>query len=209
MLICKFCTKECKNDNSLRNHERVCKNNPNRQLTYFHSLEFKKHKRGGGDNQYTKAKKLGLPKPVVSEETHKKLSEHNKSRSKEWNEENGKRISETIRRKVEEGTWHTSLAKHMHIDYNGVDLHGAWELKYVQYLDSKSINWIRNKDSFIYVYNGKERRYTPDFYLPDTDEYIEIKGYKTEKDDAKWTQFPKHTKLINFMEEELKKLGII
>jgi hypothetical protein len=31
MFICKHCGKECKNDNSLRNHERLCKSNPNRQ----------------------------------------------------------------------------------------------------------------------------------------------------------------------------------
>ena len=29
--ICKFCGKACKNANSLRNHERLCKLNPNRQ----------------------------------------------------------------------------------------------------------------------------------------------------------------------------------
>jgi hypothetical protein len=27
--ICKFCGKTCKNANSLRNHERLCKLNPN------------------------------------------------------------------------------------------------------------------------------------------------------------------------------------
>ena len=31
MQLCKFCGKECKNSNSLRNHERLCKSNPNRQ----------------------------------------------------------------------------------------------------------------------------------------------------------------------------------
>lgn len=31
MLLCKFCNKSCKNDNSLRNHERLCKQNPSRQ----------------------------------------------------------------------------------------------------------------------------------------------------------------------------------
>ena len=30
-LYCKYCDKECKNDNSLRNHERLCKSNPDRQ----------------------------------------------------------------------------------------------------------------------------------------------------------------------------------
>lgn len=33
--ICKFCGKVCKNANSLRNHERLCKENPNHQESYF------------------------------------------------------------------------------------------------------------------------------------------------------------------------------
>ena len=33
MYICQFCGKECKNPNSLRNHERLCKANPNHQVT--------------------------------------------------------------------------------------------------------------------------------------------------------------------------------
>lgn len=35
MLICKHCDKECKNTNSLRNHERLCKENPNKQESNF------------------------------------------------------------------------------------------------------------------------------------------------------------------------------
>lgn len=33
MKYCTYCGKECKNDNSLRNHERLCKSNPNRQIS--------------------------------------------------------------------------------------------------------------------------------------------------------------------------------
>lgn len=33
--ICKFCSKVCKNDNSLRNHERLCKENPKHQISSF------------------------------------------------------------------------------------------------------------------------------------------------------------------------------
>ena len=32
MFKCNYCDKECKNENSLRNHSRLCKNNPNRSL---------------------------------------------------------------------------------------------------------------------------------------------------------------------------------
>ena len=39
--------------------------------------------------------------------------------------------------------------------------------------------WMRmNKKQFDYVFENKDRKYTPDFYLPGTNEYVEIKGYK-------------------------------
>ena len=44
---------------------------------------------------------------------------------------------------------------------------------------------------FQYEYEGKTRNYYPDFYLVEDDKYVEIKGYETEKDRAKWTQFKK------------------
>lgn len=210
MLVCKYCCQEKKNDNSLRNHERLCKFNPNRQFTHFSNKQFQKNNKGRGkDNQYTKAKKLGLPAPQVSKEIRNKLSIIMKNRPKELTQSIGKKASNTIQKKVIEGTWHTSLAKHMHISYKGIDLHGNWELKYAQYLDSCGIEWIRNTDSFEYEYGGKKRRYTPDFYLPKIDKYIEIKGYKTKKDDAKWNQFPKHRILEVLMKEDLEKLKII
>jgi hypothetical protein len=201
MQHCKFCDKECKNDNSLRNHQRLCPKNDDR--VYVNGMTGKK-----GGNQYTKAEKLGLPKPIISLETSKKLSDSVLSRSKNWQEINGKKISKTVNEKVANGEWHTSLAKHMHIDYNGVDMHGNWELQYAIDLDSKNIKWIKCKESFGYIFEGKPRRYTPDFYLIETDEYIEIKGYKTEKDDVKWSQFPKDKVLKVLMKNELTLLGI-
>jgi len=136
------------------------------------------------------------------------LDRRNNPRTSESLEEHGRRTAKTIAEKVAAGTWHTSLAKYMHISYNGVDLHGSWELEYAKYLDANSIKWIRNKDTFSYTYDGKDRKYTPDFYLTETDEYIEIKGYKTEKDTAKWLQFPLDRKLKVLMKKELCDLGI-
>jgi hypothetical protein len=49
---------------------------------------------------------------------------------------------------------------------------------------------------------------TPDFYLIESDTYVEVKGYKTEKDEAKWNQFPKHRKLKILMKEDLISLGV-
>lgn len=205
MCLCQFCNKECKNENSLRNHERLCSLNPNKQKTHFDTDEFKIQRAATPCNQFIKAKKNGIS--LGHTDTVKKLlSEQVKQRGKEWHQKNGERISKTISDKVSKNEWHTSLARHMHIDYNGVDLHGSWELKYAQYLDKHKIEWVRNKDSFSYFYNGKDRKYTPDFYLPQTDEYIEIKGYRTAKDSAKWEQFPKHRKLVVLLKKELETL---
>lgn len=60
MFICKFCGRECKNDNSLRNHERLCKLNPNRQISPF--VNFNKECTDGKRNVWNK----GLTKDTDS-----------------------------------------------------------------------------------------------------------------------------------------------
>ncbi len=61
---CRYCKRFCKNANSLRNHERLCSLNENRQVLpaktdrYYEALKTRK-----GSNQYLKAAELGLPKP--------------------------------------------------------------------------------------------------------------------------------------------------
>lgn len=47
-LVCQFCGKECKNRNSLCNHERLCKKNPNKQMTASHRKRNINRKRNSG-----------------------------------------------------------------------------------------------------------------------------------------------------------------
>lgn len=208
MLNCKFCQKECKNDNSLRNHERLCRSNPNRQKTFFSDIENQKKISKKRENQYQKAERLGLPKPVLSEEARAKIIANNKIVNANMSEASKEKRRKTIADRVKNGEWHTSLAKRMHYRYKGVDMHGKWEYNYAVWLDKNQIKWEKCKESFEYEFDGKQRRYTPDFYLKESDTYIEIKGYKTEKDEAKWNQFPKHRKLKVLMEKDLISLGV-
>lgn len=64
-MYCQFCAKECKNENSHRNHERCCPVNPNRR--YKNGMTGKK-----GTNQFMKAKDNGL-RFIVTEDTRRKL----------------------------------------------------------------------------------------------------------------------------------------
>lgn len=111
--ICKFCGSERKNLNSLKNHERLCKENPNRQELHTHTEKWfaaMHATRGHATNQYTKAKELGLPPPDVSEATRKKISE--KSKGRLHTEETKKRISESMK-KIYKGKsiWSTQIEK--------------------------------------------------------------------------------------------------
>ena len=111
-------------------------------------------------------------------------------------------------RKSKEGTWHTSLAKKHHYSYKGADLHGKWELAYAMYLDDNNVTWIRCKERFPYEFEGKLHYYTPDFYLPETNEYVEIKGFKRVRDTIKWEQFPKDKQLKVLFGKDLLSLGL-
>jgi hypothetical protein len=209
---CNFCKKTSKNPNSKRNHERLCKLNPNRQYTYIQTNQeevLKQKQNSGFCNQYTKAKKLGLPKPEISEETRKKRSIIGKNRSKEENIKLGEKISKTISLKMLEGTWHTYGTNAKKCYYKGILFDSSWEVKYAQWLDLNNIKWERAKERFPYVFNNYKKNYIPDFFLFETNEYVEIKGLKTLRDEAKWDQFPKEFKLTILMEKDLKNIGVL
>lgn len=73
-----------------------------------------------------------------------------------------------------------------------IDLQGTWELKLATFLDEKKMEWDRNRVGYKYIFDKKEKTYFPDFIftLLDKTVYLEVKGYETEKDRSKWSQFP-------------------
>lgn len=83
-------------------------------------------------------------------------------------------------------------------------LQGVWELELAKYLNSRKENWIKNTKPFPYEFAGKKRKYYPDFYLPSRDVFIEVKGYETAKDLAKWSAFP--NKLLICRREDINNL---
>lgn len=115
-------------------------------------------------------------------------------------------ISSSVNRKIVAGTWHNSFARARRQTYKNESFDGTWEVKLATWFDANSITWQRNKESFPYSFEGKQRRYTPDFFLPNIDCYVEVKGWKTSKDEAKWYHFPK--KLVVLSGSDLQLLGL-
>lgn len=117
------------------------------------------------------------------------------------------KISEAVFEKIRNNTWHLSYSKAKIVMYNGVKLHGTWEVGYAKYLDAQGLSWRRPNEKFEYTFEGKIRHYTPDFYVDVLQSYVEIKGYVTAKDEAKWNQFTE--KLLVLRGENLVELGIL
>jgi hypothetical protein len=78
----------------------------------------------------------------------------------------------------------------VNLDGESLKVRGSWEKKYVEWCNINNIRCLAPNQPFFYLYEGEERSYFPDFYLPEKDLWIEVKGYETEKDRMKWKYFP-------------------
>lgn len=91
---------------------------------------------------------------------------------------------------------------------------GSWQYKYAQYLNRINLNWIKSRTiSLSYItQDNTVHKYYPDFYLPDSDEYIEIKGYFSLSDKTKMQLVEKYNpnvKIIILMKEDLHQLNLL
>lgn len=79
------------------------------------------------------------------------------------------------------------------VEYDGPRGHetfrSEWEMFYARWLDASGFVWEYEKKTFQFQHNGQLTSYTPDFYLPDFDEYVEVKGYYSDKNKAKMEAF--------------------
>lgn len=197
-LECRYCGSLRKNDNSLRNHERLCKHNPNKQQLESNFKKYNSKVKSGEivkihTNQFTKAKALELPRPGISSETREKLSAAGKKRI--WTKEDRERQSISMKKAVEKYPESYSArnvcGRTKLVEYQGYTLNGKWELIVAKWLSDCKVSWTNKiQQEIYYEWQGKQHRYFPDFYLPEKNLYIEVKGYERDRDRAKWKAVP-------------------
>ena len=151
-LKCIFCDKEHSSSTSVKNHQLRCNKNPQR-------IKITKNLKGnGGKNQYTKAKELGLPKPVLSEETIKKL-----------------RIASTGRRHTQETKDRISNNRKKYLDENPEKI--PYLLNHsskVSYPEKYFIECFKDLNNIKFQY--RVGRYSLDFANIDKKVYFEVDG---------------------------------
>lgn len=208
---CCFCNKSWKELEypNKANHIRWCVLNPKRS-SYVEKLTTKsnivlmneKRKETGFSNQFSKPKLLNLEAPESKlkgrEGTFK--GKHHLDETKEKMRikateaiKNGRVIKAGRCKKIK---YLSPLSGELNID-------GSWELKFCKWCDSKNIKIQRSGLRFEYInLKGRVSLYHPDFKVGNL--FIEIKGYETELDKCKWSQFPE--RLIVLREPQIKNL---
>lgn len=133
---------------------------------------------------YVKGSRKGIGKGKhVSEATRKKLSIALKGKSHKHTQETKDKLSLKRIEYLENNDQYTLWFKVT----NGkreINVQGTWEKRFAEYLNNKNIKW----DRFHIKYEG-HRRYTPDFYLPEYNIYIEVKGWMKDRDIDKMKRF--------------------
>ena len=160
VFICKFCGKVCKNTNSLKNHERLCKENPNHQESPW--IKFN-HERGAWNKGLTKEtdERVRLRGKVLSE--HYALgiiTPYNKGTH--HTEEEKKNLSEKRKQFLKE---HPEKVPYVLNHHSKGDSYPEKYFKEV--FDNEKIN---------YEQNYKQSGYFLDFAWPEKKLYLEIDG---------------------------------
>lgn len=92
--------------------------------------------------------------------------------------------------------------------YKGILMRSNWEIWFAQFLDISGYRWEYESKTF----DLGSTTYTPDFYVPEWNQFIEIKGYFSQKAKDKIDlfkeQYPKENLRI-FQRENLKRIGVI
>ena len=162
-LFCQYCNKQCHNRNSLLNHERKCKLNPNRVDSYF--------------IHYNPSHPVWNKGLTVN--TDERVAKYTNS-IKQWHKEHPHATGGMIPKNAKVCKFGT---------YKGIYCDSSWELAVLIYHLDHHIDIHRNFNSFNYTYNNKVYNYYPDFII-DNNTFIEVKGIYRENDQYKIEQFP-------------------
>ena len=175
---CNFCSKTFVGKSAYSNHVRRCPKNPNRKIETLTEE---------GRSKISLSAKIGNEK---------------KWADAEFREKHGKAMKKAVQENPESYT-SSNRGRVKQIIVDDIKFQGQWEVDFYIWAKQQGLNPVRPVKAFKYIWNG-ERWYHPDFYIESKNLYVEVKGYETDRDRAKWSQFPE--KLCVIKENEIKQI---
>lgn len=204
---CNHCQKHYTRSLLLSKHLVFCDKNPDKQIRPKKAVS----------NQYIRAKELGLPKPthipyVMTDEDRARQSIVSRRANTEyWTEEKRKLHSEKMQEVLKNNpdsytknnvSGRVKLFEVIDGFGNLTKVKGSWEYNVAVWLNAHSIKWTNDIEPIPYMWNGKEHKYFPDFYINEFDHYIEVKGFETDRDHCKWNAMIKPLMIIREQEHK-------
>lgn len=171
---CRHCSKEYTNSSGLSNHIKRCPSNPDREMQLL----------------------TADGKQRIRESSQKQV----------WSNEKKLRHSAIMKKAVDsnpDAYTSSNRGRTKQIIVDGIKFQGQWEVDFYLWAKTKGLDPKRPTESFTYEWNGT-RTYFPDFYIKSKDLYVEVKGYETDRDRAKWLHFPEKLRIIK--EAEIKQI---
>jgi hypothetical protein len=183
---CQFCTREIKNNGSLKAHEMCCKLNPNKITRKRSPSAGAKKGCTPWNKGETKETNSSLAKQSVTMSERYANGELQPHRTPHSQETKDKLSRVAKERKL--GGYVRGSGRGKKGWYKGYFCDSSWELAYVIYCLDHNISIERNTEIRQYIWNNNIKNYIPDFLVED--KLIEIKGYKTEEWLAKLSANP-------------------
>ena len=98
--------------------------------------------------------------------------------------------------------------KYEKIKYKNIWMRSSYEIKFAQFLDLSGIKCQYESKTF----NLGNTTYTPDFYIPEWNLYIEIKGYWYKGSKERFNLFKKlypKVRIKVFKQKDLQSMGVL
>ena len=223
-MICQYCSKTAKSLNSKVQHEIRCVNNPTRLDMSYNKFNFKnptilptpcihcekiyETKIALSNHVRRCPKNPNRIMEVLTETGRAKIKQTTIEQNKrQWQDTpTREKHRQSMRRAVEnnpESYTSSNRGRTKQIIVDGIKLQGQWEVDFYLWAKENGLDPKRPNKSFTYEWNGT-RTYFPDFYIKSKDLYVEVKGYETDRDRAKWLHFPEKLRIIK--EAEIKQI---
>lgn len=166
-LYCKFCSRLCKNKNSLAQHELRCRKNANRRC--YDNLK------SLGREPWNKGLTLETDERIrLATEKCKKTNSEKPEGS--FSHPHTEEFKQKQRERALENHWENHFGSHRSYLYKGIKFVSSYEVILAKDLDSNGVLWEKPR-RFKYTDNkGKEHYYTADFYLPEYNIYLDPKN---------------------------------
>jgi hypothetical protein len=192
-----FCSRSC---SSSRNHSLETREKIRTKVKENYVLPSKADMSKGGKNRWKPSERIcNRPLLTCQECNEQFIDDSCATRTRKY-------CSRTCSNKH---SYHPNSTRVHRTIYKGFQLDSGAELYFCQLLDKFNIRWFKNTNiRFHYDINNVNKYYVPDFYLPDYQIWIEIKGkrYIRNNDNIRQASCPN---LLLIMSEELKSKNII